>query len=347
MACVTGCRVYLDPASDGLSTKTERDFWLAGNVTGGLVGYVSGNAEVSIDSSFAASVLQGTTAAGGLIGQADGAVTAERCYADCYLYSDETNGQTGGLIGGSEDEVGVATRPIELLDCYAAGFQEAAVTAGLSAGPVKAMTGCYSVSVPLNADIDLTYSTAKPDAQIQTAAAGTFYLKERAAKAQHIAGTTDVGYGEWSGPSRPAAAQRLGTAFTAVTGGGSTNAYNLMEGMGLTDYSYPKLQGIPHYGDWKAEFESGSLAYYEHYQNGTAAGYGFLGGNVSSLRDDETMLGDGYGMIYDSKRSRSPIGPGRQRASRYKRQKCLPRMPRCRSPTTGGAITSCRCRPGR
>ena len=294
---VTGCRVYLDPASDGLSTKTERDIWLAGNVTGGLVGYVSGNAEVSIDSSFAASVLRGTTAAGGLIGQADGAVTAERCYADCYLYnSDKTNGQTGGLFGGS-----IGTSTIRLTSCYAAGFQEAAVTAGLSAGPVKAMTGCYSVSVPLNADINLTYSTAKPDAQVQTAAAGTFYLKERAATAKHIAGTTDVGYGEWSGASRPAAAQRLGTAFTAVTGGGSTNAYNLMEGMGLTDYSYPKLQGIPHYGDWKAEFESGSLAYYEHYQNGTAAGYGFLGGNVSSLRDDETVLGDGYGMIYDSK----------------------------------------------
>lgn len=293
---VTGCRVYLDPASDGLSTKTERDIWLVGNVTGGLVGYVSGNAEVSIDSSFAASVLRGTTAAGGLIGQADGAVTAERCYADCYLYSDETNGQTGGLFGGS-----IGTSTIRLTSCYAAGFQEAAVTAGLSAGPVKAMTGCYSVSVPLNADINLTYSTAKPDAQVQTAAAGTFYLKERAATAKHIAGTTDVGYGEWSGAGRPAAAQRLGTAFTAVTGGGSTNAYNLMEGMGLTDYSYPKLQGIPHYGDWKAEFESGSLAYYEHYQNGTAAGYGFLGGNVSSLRDDETVLGDGYGMIYDSK----------------------------------------------
>ena len=293
---VTGCRVYLDPASDGLSTKTERDIWLVGNVTGGLVGYVSGNAEVSIDSSFAASVLRGTTAAGGLIGQADGAVTAERCYADCYLYnSDKTNGQTGGLFGGS-----IGTSTIRLTSCYAAGFQEAAVTAGLSAGPVKAMTGCYSVSVPLNADIDLTYSTAKPDAQVQTAAAGTFYLKERAATAKHIAGTTDVGYGEWSGASRPAAAQRLGTAFTAVTGGGSTNAYNLMEGMGLTDYSYPKLQGIPHYGDWKAEFESGSLAYYEHYQNGTAAGYGFLGGNVSSLRDDETVLGDGYGMIYDA-----------------------------------------------
>ena len=128
-----------------------------------------------------------------------------------------------------------------------------------------------------------------------------FYLAASADAAHDVPGTKQVAHTEWSGASRPAAAQRLGTAFTAVTGGGSTNAYNLMEGMGLTDYSYPKLQGIPHYGDWKAEFESGSLAYYEHYQNGTAAGYGFLGGNVSSLRDDETVLGDGYGMIYDSK----------------------------------------------
>lgn len=296
---VTGCRVYLDSASDGLSTKTERDFWLAGNVTGGLVGRVESGARVEINSSFAASVLRGTTAAGGLIGQADGAVTAERCYADCYLYSDETNGRTGGLIGGSKDEVGVATRPIDLLDCYAAGFQEAAVTAGLSAGQVYRMNRCYSAATGLKAN-ELTYSTTVPHRTMEEAKDG-FYLAASADAAHDVPGTKQVAHTEWSGASRPAAAQRLGTAFTAVTGGGSTNAYNLMEGMGLTDYSYPKLQGIPHYGDWKAEFESGSLAYYEHYQNGTAAGYGFLGGNVSSLRDDETVLGDGYGMIYDSK----------------------------------------------
>lgn len=296
---VTGCRVYLDPASDGLSTKTERDIWLAGNVTGGLVGRVESGARVAINSSFAASVLRGTTAAGGLIGQADGAVTAERCYADCYLYSDETNGRTGGLIGGSRDEVGVATRPIDLLNCYAAGFQEAAVTAGLSAGQVYRMNRCYSAATGLKTN-ELTYSTTVPHRTMEEAKDG-FYLAASADAAHDVPGTKQVAHTEWSGASRPAAAQRLGTAFTAVTGGGSTNAYNLMEGMGLTDYSYPKLQGIPHYGDWKAEFESGSLAYYEHYQNGTAAGYGFLGGNVSSLRDDETVLGDGYGMIYDSK----------------------------------------------
>lgn len=296
---VTGCRVYLDPASDGLSTKTERDIWLAGNVTGGLAGRVESGARVAINSSFAASVLRGTTAAGGLIGQADGAVTAERCYADCYLYSDETNGRTGGLIGGSKDEVGVATRPINLLNCYAAGFQEAAVTAGLSAGQVYRMNRCYSAATGLKTN-ELTYSTTVPHRTMEEAKDG-FYLAASADAAHDVPGTKQVAHTEWSGASRPAAAQRLGTAFTAVTGGGSTNAYNLMEGMGLTDYSYPKLQGIPHYGDWKAEFESGSLAYYEHYQNGTAAGYGFLGGNVSSRRDDETVLGDGYGMIYDSK----------------------------------------------
>ena len=299
---VTGCRVYLDPASDGLSTKTEQDIWLVGNVTGGLVGYVSGNAEVSIDSSFAASVLRGTTAGGGLIGSISGGIKETRIessYADCYLYSNMTNGQTGGLIGGSEGKAGVATRPIDLLNCYAAGFQEAAVTAGLSAGQVYRMNRCYSAATGLKAN-ELTYSTTVPHRTMEEAKDG-FYLAASADAAHDVPGTKQVAHTEWSGASRPAAAQRLGTAFTAVTGGGSTNAYNLMEGMGLTDYSYPKLQGIPHYGDWKAEFESGSLAYYERYQNGTAAGYGFLGGNVSSLRDDETVLGDGYGMIYDSK----------------------------------------------
>ena len=47
-----------------------------------------------------------------------------------------------------------------------------------------------------------------------------------------------------------------------------------MDNMGLSTYSYPRLTGLPHYGDWQADFESGALAYYEKYSDGT---YGFLG----------------------------------------------------------------------
>ena len=71
-------------------------------MTGGLVGYVSGNAEGLHRQRLCRLGPSGTTAAGGLIGQADGAVTAELRYADYYLYnSDKTNGQTGGLFGGA------------------------------------------------------------------------------------------------------------------------------------------------------------------------------------------------------------------------------------------------------
>ena len=297
---VTGCRVYLDPASDGLNTKTERDIWLDGTATGGLIGRVESGAKTAINSSFAASVLRGTSAAGGLIGCISGGMEETRIessYADCYLYSNKTNGQTGGLIGGSEGKAGVATRPIDLLNCYAAGFQEAAVTAGLSAGQVYRMNRCYSAATGLEAD-ELTYSTTVPHGTMEKAK-DVFYLAASADAAHDVPETKKVAHTEWSGANRAAAAQRLGEAFTAATGGGSTNAYNLIEGMGLTDYSYPKLQGLPHYGDWKAEFESGSLAYYEKYKTATGESYGFLGGNVSSLLNDETVLGDGYGMIYD------------------------------------------------
>ena len=72
-------------------------------------------------------------------------------------------------------------------------------------------------------------------------------------------------------------------------------AYNLMDNLGLSTYSYPRLTGLSHYGDWQADFESGALAYYEKYSDGT---YGFLGANRSTLRSGGTVVDDGYGMVY-------------------------------------------------
>lgn len=74
-----------------------------------------------------------------------------------------------------------------------------------------------------------------------------------------------------------------------------TYAYNLMKGLGLTLYSYPKLKNLPHYGDWKAEFEDGALVYYEKYADRS---YGFFGANVEAL-SDKTVKGDGYGVVYE------------------------------------------------
>lgn len=225
------------------------------------------------------------------MGNADSAaLTVDHSYADCYLYAAANNGVAGGLIGACN-----GTANIALSNCYAAGFQSAGTTAGLSGGELSdgdSLKACYSACVRLGTDMKLTYSTVKPPAA-GTAPADidtVYYLFH---SRNDLSGTSFVNYAEWSGQNRTEGVKALGTAFTAETS--DTVAYNLMDNMGLSTYSYPRLTGLPHYGDWQADFESGALAYYEKYSDGT---YGFLGANRSTLRSGGTVVDDGYGMVY-------------------------------------------------
>lgn len=138
----------------------------------------------------------------------------------------------------------------------------------------------------------LTYSTVKPPAA-GTAPADIDAVYYMFPSRNDLSGTSFVNYAKWSGQNRAEGVKVLGTAFTAETS--DTVAYNLMDNMGLSTYSYPRLTGLPHYGDWQADFESGALAYYEKYSDGT---YGFLGANRSTLRSGGTVVDDGYGMVY-------------------------------------------------
>lgn len=286
---ILDCQVYLSPTRDKLSTKTEQDIWLRGSTAGGLAGRCDGT--LTIRRSFAATVIQGVRYAGGLVGNADSAaLTVDHSYADCYLYAAANNGVAGGLIGACN-----GTANIALSNCYAAGFQSAGTTAGLSGGELSggdSLKACYSACVRLGTDMKLTYSTVKPPAA-GTAPADidtVYYLFH---SRNDLSGTSFVNYAEWSGQNRAEGVKVLGTAFTAETS--DTVAYNLMDNMGLSTYSYPRLTGLPHYGDWQADFESGALAYYEKYSDGT---YGFLGANRSTLRSGGTVVDDGYGMVY-------------------------------------------------
>ena len=65
-----------------------------------------------------------------------------------------------------------------------------------------------------------------------------------------------------------------------------------MEGMGLT-ILLPR-QGIPHYGDWRAGLSPARWRTTSIIKTARRQGYGFLGGNVVVLRDDETVLGDSF-----------------------------------------------------
>lgn len=291
---IDGCQVYLSRAKGQLNGKKETDIWIDGAVSGGLVGD-AGNNNLTVENSLAATVINGTEKVGGLIGYvADNIwlVDIQNSYADCYLSSNLTNGCTGGLIGDSDTSVGVATRPINLLNCYAAGFLKGKTTAGFSTGTLYNIENCYSACVPLDAD-KLTYETSSNSgigngAKVER----VYYLGETENPATTIG--TPINYSKLNAPNADTLfASGSSNAFTRQNS--DTYAYNLMKGLGLTLYSYPKLNNLPHYGDWKAEFEEGALVYYERYNDDS---YGFFGANVEAL-SDKPVTGDGYGVVYE------------------------------------------------
>ena len=190
---------------------------------------------------------------------------------------------------------------VEIESCYTAGYQK----------PVKQAGGFVALASAENTSISNGYTAVSYLQDKNSTATPKIYSVGQAA----IGGNSHVYYlnkgknlsdseadpGEetdYKTLSKKAdAAAALGTAFTTST---TTYAYNLRK-QGLTNYSYPSLVNVPHYGDWEASYEAGSLVYYEKYATGenSSAEYGFFGGNVkSTLQDDQTVSGDGYGIVY-------------------------------------------------
>lgn len=286
------CRVYLadsDLSSMKAASADKIPSRITGTPAGGLVGVYenspTGNAQANgtliIENSFAATTINSTTAAGGLVGHAAGAVSVSQSYADCYL----TAPVTGGLVGTTTGNGGLT-----LSDSYAAGYQTATDSAaGFVAGYLTKATNSYSACAYLG-NPQAVYTTANTSTSIATDIKNVFYLTSGLDGKQHtdITGTTGGrSYAEMI------AAQFLtdlgGTAFTAASAD-TTHPYNLL-GQGLSTYSYPRLVKLSHYGDWQAEFETEALVYYERYIDNSV---GFFGGNVDNLDDGKTILGDGY-----------------------------------------------------
>lgn len=293
---INDCEVYLD--QEDVAGKDESDIWISGaDIQGGLIGRTNGSqnaAEAVISNSFAATVMAGgqDSEVGGLVGLADGAIKITKCYADSYL--------SGRLTGGLVAHVN-SSKMVEIESCYTAGYQK----------PVKQAGGFVALASAENTSISNGYtavsylqdknSTATPKIySVGQAAIGgnshVYYLNKGKNLSESEADPGEkIDYKTLSKKADAAAA--LGTAFTTST---TTYAYNLRK-QGLTNYSYPSLVNVSHYGDWEASYEAGSLVYYEKYATGenSSAEYGFFGGNVkSTLQDDQTVSGDGYGIVY-------------------------------------------------
>ena len=305
---LTDCQSYL--SADDLEGKTENDLWVPGaQVQGGLVGAAAGKA--SITRCLVATVMGDTDTglAGGLVGQAQKGVDIEHSYADSYI----TGKVTGGLIGQNKSGA------IVIRYCYTAGYQKAKTkAAGFLAerysGTATVDHSYAAVSWLKESDSSeenetIRYSTmpngGNTDSVVQLyfLNGGTDYST---ITEENKATGEKVSYSELS--NIPDMAKRLNTAGTGseanFAGASVTYPYNL-KNQGLSSYSYPALSGMPHYGDWQAFFEAGSLVYYEVYEDGTTAtggkkySYGFYGGNITpSLKEDAATVGDGYGIAY-------------------------------------------------
>lgn len=295
-----GCRVYL--SQNHLSDSDKK--WLVGENVGGLIGNIESGADVDITSSFAATVCEGENV-GGLIGKIENStLDISTSYADCYLYGKANTSKLGGLIGSGDG----ATK-LKLTNSYAAGLicgklSEGTntiepITAGIAVMPVDNgdtiehfYTACASFDGTAASDSGLTYiplTYATVESNDNCTQNNVFYLN---------IGSQNVTFGEyvtdWTSKTIDKAIADLDSASFAKDIE-KTNAYNLKVS-GLGNYTYPKLKDIHHYGDWRAEFESGALIYYEKYSDGTS---GFNGSNEDTLKDDVDVTEDGYGVVYD------------------------------------------------
>ncbi len=280
---VQGCRVYLSAAEGDLTDKTEEDVRIKGSqYVGGLVGYAACGLKIS--DSFAATVIgqQTSETVGGLVGYAHDTIEISGSYADCYLYGQHV----GGLIGGA------AAGNSSFKNCYAAGYIYAQKTAaGFLPQEAAHIENAYAVIKYANAADAKAYAavSACDDAK------NLYYIAD--------GGVSDgvgepVSYETLS--KRDTFVKKLGAAFSATTGGDHTFAYNLMN-QGLTDYSFPKLAKLAHYGDWAADFQDETPVYYEVYADKADKSYGIFGANLDTLHKEGTAVGDGYGIIYRTK----------------------------------------------
>lgn len=292
---VSNCQVFL--ADEDVEGKTEKEPWISGaKIQGGLVGKTidQNDEKVVIEDSFAATVMDGSNVSdsivGGLIGEAEGNIEINRCYADSYL----SGTITGGLIACN-----IFSSDTKIYSCYTAGYLNASSIAGgmiAQATTGTTLENSYIAITFIHSDEqDSSTDSVKRYAVVSEAknVNNVYYLNDGDVLETGKYFGKQIGYKSLS--NRSEMVKKLGNDYVAST---TTHPYNL-KNQGLSSYSYPSLKNMQHYGDWQASYEAGSLVYYEKYADNTIRNVGFFGGNViPTLLDDQTILGDGYGIVF-------------------------------------------------
>lgn len=301
--------VYLDANNGDIPTYITSDMnvekyrWLQGATVGGLIGEVKVNGSVNITYSSVSTVLGNDgSVTGGMIGKNEGSSTFENCYADNYAYGLSV----GGFVGENTGKLSITTS-------YSAGFigldvNESSKGAGFVNGTSATIDNSYTIIACYNkaqdnginendSSLSGAYFSVAENAEIKSK---VYYLKN-SVNANNNDKT--LGIGNAKDIDVNGFIKTTDSDFSKV----NVIQYHLL-GKSVTKYEYPKLK-ISHYGDWSAEFASGSLVYYEVYKEGTSlstAEIGFEGGNVASTLSNRDVIGDGYGIVYKTNSSDNP-----------------------------------------
>ena len=302
-SCLTidNCQVYWENRSE--ETTNLRDvlgdsingirYQITGSKpAGGLAGILS---DTVLTGCSASSLVRSTDAAGGLVGQGSG-LTVKGSYAASYLAGSAAAGLVGNLTGSAD-----------ISGSYAVGFIDsknntAAKAAGLCLGAGTAtVTSSYSAMLFTAGSGIRNYPLCEYGDY-----SDTHFL---ASNHFNFQGDTSLGV-PYSALIDPAQWNALfGSGVFTNKGIVQSHPYNLQTTLSLTTFTYPGLKDLEHWGDWGAQFQNGSLVYYEVYQDAQGAtSYGF---NISGLRhlfDDKTVVKDGYAVAYKSTEQISGIG---------------------------------------
>ena len=289
-SCLTieNCQVYWENRSE--ETTNLRD--VLGDSTNGIWYQITGSGpagglagiltDAVITGCSASSLVRSTGPVGGLVGQGSG-LTVKGSYAASYLAGPAAAGLVGDLAGRAD-----------LSGSYAVGFIDsrnytAARAAGLCLGSGSAtVTSSYSAMLFTAGAGIFNYPLCEQSAHYSR----THFL---ASNHFNFQGDTSLGV-PYSALIDPAQWDTLfGSGVFTSKGIAQSHPYNLQTTLSLITFTYPGLRDLDHWGDWGAQFQNGSLVYYEVYADGS---YGFNISGLSHLFDDKTVVKDGYAVAY-------------------------------------------------
>ena len=288
---ITNCQVYWENTSEHTTNlreilgDSEKGFQYkikSGAQAGGLAGRLS-NSEVT--NSFAATLIEGSTLSiGGLVGEAEH-TSINQSYAASYLKGKSASGLIGSISGTNQ-----------ISNSYAVGFIESLANgkaAGLCLGKGTAdINNAYSAMLFTSNNQVTNYSLCETSSIYHN----VYYLESDLFHFVNINPECGRSYEELTDLDK--IADMFDSNVFEEKDALRTKPYNLQTTLSLSVFIYPGLKNMEHFGDWGAQFQNGSLVYFEQYDEGDGTySYGVGGGGLDSLKDKQPIK-DGYGVAY-------------------------------------------------